>query len=436
MSDDEAAGRLRELLMDATRLRLRADVPVGSYVSGGLDSSAVTGLARRYSTNEIQTFAVAFPDAEFDERHHQERVARLLGTEHHTVECGPADIARVFPDLTWHAETPLLRTAPAPLYILAGLVRQHGLKVVLTGEGADECLIGYDIFKETKVRSFWAQEPRSKMRPRLLRRLYDHIPDLARPPQAYLEAFFGRELDRVNDRDFSHSIRWANTAGLHRYFDGEVQAAIGAAGSAELDQLLAGQGADWHPVSRAQYNEMTTFLDPYLLSSQGDRVAMAHAVEGRFPFLDHRVIEFCNSLPPEMKMPGLNEKALLKRAVADVVPAEVLTRPKQPFRAPIQTAFAGPNAPDYVRDLLDPAHIARDGVFRPRAASWLLNRAQSEARLSELENMALVGMISFGLFHRAFWEEYPNRTQLRHDDVVTVADRRDSCAELGAMARR
>lgn len=428
VSDRDAAGRLRELLQDATRLRLRADVPVGAYVSGGLDSSAVAALAQRSTSIPLQTFAVAFADDEYDERVYQERVARLLGTEHHTIVCRGEDTARVLPEVVWHAETPLLRTAPAPLYMLAALVREHGLKVVLTGEGSDEFLVGYDIFKEAKVRAFWARRPESNLRPLLLQRLYGHIPAMARPSQAYRQAFFGAGLERAGARDFSHMLRWGNVGYLRRFLTAEAQDAGISAGAGELDSLLDGQADDWHAVSRAQYNEITTFLDPYLLSSQGDRVAMAHAVEGRFPFLDHRVIEYCNSLPPAMKLRGLNEKALLKRAVADLLPSGIVNRPKQPFRAPIQEAFAGPRAPAYVAELLDPARVAAEGVFNPKAARWLLERARGPARLSELENMALVGMITFGLFRQAFWDEFPLRAQAGMDDMIIVADYRREAA--------
>lgn len=428
LSTGEAAEQLRDLLLDATRLQLRADVPVGSYVSGGLDSSTVTALARRYTTNTLQTFAVAFTDGEYDERKHQEHVAQILGTEHHTILCTAEDIARVFPDVIWHTETPLLRTAPAPLYLLASLVREHGFKVVLTGEGSDEFLVGYDIFKETKLRAFWARQSESKLRPLLLRRLYGHIPELAKPSQAYLEAFFGTALDRAAAPSFSHMVRWNNTARLHRYFTPEMQAALAEAGTQTLDSLLDGQNPNWDTISKAQYNEITTFLDQYLLSSQGDRVAMAHAVEGRVPFLDHRVVEFCNSLPSGMKMRGLNEKSLLKHAVADLLPAEIVERPKQPFRAPIRAAFAGAHAPDYVQELLNPAQIAADGIFKPQAVTWLLNRARDTGRLSEIENMALVGIISFGLFKRAFWDEFAIRSHVPDTTIRIVADFRSSRA--------
>jgi asparagine synthase (glutamine-hydrolysing) len=410
VGENEAAEHLRDLLLDATRLRLRADVPVGAYLSGGLDSSVITALSRRYTSNTLQTFSVAFSDGEFDERTHQETVARLLGTEHHTINCQPRDIARVFPEVVWHAETPLLRTAPAPLYMLAGLVRDRGFKVVLTGEGADEFLLGYDIFKEARVRAFWARDPRSKLRPLLLRKLYGHIPELARSPQAYLERFFGAGLDRPNQPAFSHALRWANTARLHRYFTPEFRATLATAGSEDLDRLLSEQSDTWDVVARAQFNEVTTFLDPYLLSSQGDRVAMAHGIEGRFPFLDYRLVEFVNALPPSVKLRGLNEKSLLKRAVADLLPARILERPKQPFRAPIQAAFVGDEAPEYVADILEPSRVAADGIFKPGSVAWLLDRAHDHARLSETENMALVGIISSGLFKRAFWDEYAVRT--------------------------
>jgi asparagine synthase (glutamine-hydrolysing) len=426
LSEPEAAEQLRALLLDATRIRLRADVPVGAYVSGGLDSSVVTALAHRYTTNKLQTFSVAFTDGEYDERPHQEAVATLLGTEHHTIECQPADIANVFPELIWHTETPLLRTAPAPLYLLARLVRQHEFKVVLTGEGSDEFLLGYDIFKETRVRAFWARRPESALRPRLLRKLYAHIPELSKPSQPYLEAFFGIGLDASDAPDFSHAVRWTNTARLHRYFSPELQSALAKAGSDGLGSLLAEHGADWDVLAHAQFNEATTFLDPYLLSSQGDRIAMAHAVEGRFPFLDYRVVEFANGLPARMKLRGLQEKALLKQAVSDLLPVAILERPKQPFRAPIRAAFVHPGAPDYVSELLDPKSIAADGVFKPQAVAWLLDRARNHARLSEIENMALVGIISFGLFKRAFWDDFASHRDVAGSPPVVIADFRSA----------
>ena len=152
------------LLDDATRLRLRADVPVGAYLSGGLDSSVTAALPRRASGDRLRTFSVTFEDDEFDESTYQQQVVDLLGVEHHAMRCSHESIARVFPDVVWHAEKPILRTAPAPLHHALEAGPRPGLKVVLTGEGADEMLGGYDLFKEAKVRRFCARQPDSAMR--------------------------------------------------------------------------------------------------------------------------------------------------------------------------------------------------------------------------------------------------------------------------------
>ena len=160
-SETELLDTFRELLADSTRLRLLADVPVGAYLSGGLDSSIIAALIRRFATGRIDTFSIAFTDAAFDEREEQRRMAQHLGTDHQVVEASHEDIGRVFPDVIWHCETPLLRTAPAPMFLLSQLVNRSGYKVVLTGEGADEFLAGYDIFKEAKIRAFWSRRPAS-----------------------------------------------------------------------------------------------------------------------------------------------------------------------------------------------------------------------------------------------------------------------------------
>ena len=168
-----AAEELRALLTDATRIRMRADVPVGAYLSGGLDSSITSALAAGMAPWGLRTFSVTFDSAEHDESAFQLEMARALGTQHSAVACVEGDIAAAFPDVVRFTERPVLRTAPAPLYKLSGLVREAGLKVVLTGEGADEVFAGYDIFKEARVRRFCARQPGSRIRPHLFRKLAD-----------------------------------------------------------------------------------------------------------------------------------------------------------------------------------------------------------------------------------------------------------------------
>ena len=434
LDEEEAASELRSLLVDATRIRLRADVPVGSYISGGLDSAVVTALARRQTTADLHTFGVAFDDSHFDESAHQEGVARELATQHHTLHCSVRDIARALPGVVWHTETPLLRSAPVPLYLLAEQVHSLDLKVVLTGEGADEFQLGYDIFKEASARAFWARDPGSRLRPRLLRRLYADVPEMSEVPQAYLQAFFGVGLDRVDDPSFSHMVRWANGRRLLKYLSPEVRGAFEATRQEDLQALLAGQDRNWDVLARAQYNEAVTFLDPYLLSSQGDRVAMAHAVEGRFPFLDVRVVEYSNSLPARLKMRGLSEKTLLRRAVADLVPRAALERPKRPFRAPIRAAFSGPDAPDYVAHLLDPGLLAAGGYLQPAAVASLAAKLRRGDGFSELDNMALMGVISFGLLEAAFGPGASGWQVEGSGDTVLVGDLRSGSGRVQTLS--
>ena len=166
---------LLDLLLDATRIRLRSDVPVGTYLSGGIDSTVISALTHLLIGDQLRTFSVSFADAAFDESVYQQEAIKFLHTQHTDVCCSYADIAEVFPKVIWHTEQPILRTAPAPLYLLSRLVQENGYKVVLTGEGADEILGGYDIFKEAKIRRFWEQNPESCWRPLLLKRLYPYM---------------------------------------------------------------------------------------------------------------------------------------------------------------------------------------------------------------------------------------------------------------------
>jgi len=191
---EDTVEEFRELLVDATKIRLRADVPVGAYLSGGIDSSVIAAIIRNYTSNRLDTFSIAFDDPEFDESMYQYQMADFLGTDHQVIQSSYQDIGRIFPDVVWHAETPMIRTAPAPMFLLSGLVRENNFKVVLTGEGADEFLAGYNIFKEAKVRRFWARQPASNLRPLLLKRLYPYITSLTSGSGAYLKSFFSEGL--------------------------------------------------------------------------------------------------------------------------------------------------------------------------------------------------------------------------------------------------
>jgi asparagine synthase (glutamine-hydrolysing) len=388
-----------ELLLDATRIRLRADVPVGAYLSGGLDSSIIAALAKQCVQSSLCTFSIAFDDPALDESVYQREVVNALGTQHQMIRCSSSDISAVFPDVIMHTERPVIRTAPAPMYLLSKLVRDRGFKVVLTGEGSDEFLGGYDIYKEAKIRAFWAAQIGSEWRPNLLRRLYPYLAGMQKQSPAYLRAFFHVEHDSVANPYFSHLPRWDVTSKTQAFFSQDVRSELnGRDAYAGLKANIPDDFAGWGTFARAQYLEAAFLLPNYLLSSQGDRVAMAHSVEGRYPFLDYRIVEFSTRLPICLKMKVLREKYLLKKAFGDLVPAAVLQRPKQPYRAPDVASFfdrsTGRARHDYVDELLSPDRVRADGVFDANAVQRLVNKARAGNVTSFAENAALVGILS------------------------------------------
>jgi asparagine synthase (glutamine-hydrolysing) len=422
-SVEDAVEAVRGALERATSLRmLRADVPVGCYLSGGLDSSLVAALGLRVKPEGFSTFSLRFEDAEYDETEYQHAVQRRLGTDHHEIVATRASIAEVFPEVVAHAEKPLLRTGPAPMYLLSKLVRQHGIKVVLTGEGADEMFAGYDLFREAKVRRFWARHPQSQRRPLLLERLY---PYLARSPssqKAMARGFFGRDLASYRKPGFSHGPRWHSAAALKRLFSPALRERT--AGLDVTARLLADLPAElpgWSELAQDQYLEVRTLLPGYILSSQGDRMLMANSIEGRFPFLDKDVMELANSLPHRMKLRVLDEKHVLKAASRDLLPPEVLARKKQPYRAPDAICFAADGAPAWVESVLSEASLKDAGVFEPRAVSRLYEKCRAAAgTLSNADNMALVAVLSTQLLHQTIQKTAPEAPGL---ELKTLVDR-------------
>ena len=403
-SAPDLADELRELLIDAVRLQLRADVPVGAYLSGGLDSAIITSLIKHFTDTPLRTFSLTFEDEEFDESAYQQDMARYLGTDHTALRCRRSDIAVNFPRAVWHTESPIVRTAPAPMMMLAGSVRDAGFKVVLTGEGADEVFGGYDLFKEASVRRFMARQPASKMRPALMDRLYPYLRHSPAASRVLAQRFFSEGSEHLGQPHFAHGPRWATTRRMWQFFAPEVrQSLAGVDHLAALAPHLPEDIGQWAPLSQDQYIEAHTLMSGYLLSSQGDRPAMAHSIEGRFPFLDHRVIEFANRLPPRYKLMGLTEKYLLKRSMTGLLPEGIRTRTKQPYRSPDSASFFDSGQPvDYVAELLGPARLTDAGYFDAKAVGKLFEKCRAGRAIGFGDNMAFVGILSTMLLHDQF----------------------------------
>ena len=419
---------IRERLRDAVRIRLRADVPVGTYVSGGLDSSGVTALASEQVSVPLQTFGIRFEEDDFDEGPFQQQAVAHLGVQHQELQAGNNRIGEGLAETLWHGERPLVRTAPVPLFLLSRQVTEADYKVVVTGEGADEIFGGYHLFREAKIRRFWARDPDSLRRARLLERLYPYVFKDARA-RALLPNFYRTTLDHSEDPLFSHRVRWHNTARLRTFFSPALHERLdGYAVEDEVRERLPSEFDDWDDLSKAQYLEATIFMSQYLLSSQGDRPAMAHSVEIRLPFLDPAVVEYMSRVPAHYKMRGLREKFALKKAFRAWLPEEIVSREKHPYRAPIRACLLDGAAGEMTRELLCESSIRETGLFDASKVKRLICKLERPGPAGELDGMALVAILSTQLLHHQFVQGFPYRESRPCSPNRLIDRRSETCA--------
>lgn len=402
----DATDKFEALFRDSLALRMRADVPVAAYLSGGIDSTSTTAFIKKMFPDKLNTFSIGFEQKDFDESVYQNEVADFFETNHHSVTFKNRDVVDLFEKVIWHTEIPVLRTAPFPMYKLSKLVRDNGIKVVITGEGADEMLGGYNIFKEAIVRHFWAKFPESKMRPLLLKRLYPYLPQINDGGTSMLKLFFGYKLSDTGSPVYSHLLRWKNTGKICNFYS---QGFREQAGNEDMvgayASKISSKVAAYTPLAKAQYIESNVFMSGYLLSSQGDRVGMANSVEGRYPFLDHRLAEFCSTLPDQLKISGLDEKYLLKQVVKDVIPTSVLKRPKQAYRAPISQALLHDKT-GFVDNYLSEHKLKEAGFFDALSVEKLMQKLKKGSGDNEVDNMALMGILSTQALNDLYVKNY------------------------------
>jgi asparagine synthase (glutamine-hydrolysing) len=394
--------QLDEIILRSVGMRLRADVPVGAYLSGGLDSSITASLARSASPHPLQSFSITYAIPEFDESLHQEEVARAVGSVHTASGIRMDTIAQSFPAVLWHTETPLLRTAPALMFHLAKLTRESGVKVVVGGDGADEVFLGNDLFKEASVRRFCLRRPQSLGRQRLFDRIYPAVLQEHRAGESVGRSLL--EAAEPTDPLFSHLPRFLSSR-IDEFYAWEFKA--GLAGIDVIRELCASLPTrffGWSPLNQAAYLEMTTRLSPYLLSSYGDRMTMAHGVEGRYPFLDHRLFEFAAALPTGSRLRGLREKEVLRRWASRILPAQVNSARKPSYRAPDAQSFFLPTSPSWIGDHLTSEALRRVGIFSPAAVGGLMRRCRAGLSPALGENQAMVGVLSTQLWYYQFIE--------------------------------
>ncbi len=346
-------------LATAIERRLRGDVPVASYLSGGLDSTVVLGLATRERGGPVASYTIGLDGAGPDERARAEESARALGSALTTVRMDRSGIAAAYPSLIRAAEVPVVDTSCACLLRLAEAVHGQGHRVVLTGEGADEALAGYIWFK--------MQRSTDKFRGVVGDRISARIRNLA------LDAIGGGRAHRSSYTPI-HGLRTAqqdlyDLLGQSRsLFYGQGMWDRLGDHSAYADTGITNHRIGrWAPLNQSLYVGYKMMLAGLLLFSKGDRVAMNASVEGRYPFLDDDLIQFCATLAPEYKLRGRTDKWLLRQVAARTLPPRIARRPKTMFRASRLSTFFGPDRPGWVDQLLSPESLRATGYFDPRA---------------------------------------------------------------------
>ncbi len=391
--------RFEALLIGAVDRRLRADVPVVSYLSGGVDSSLVVALASKALGRPIPTFTIGVREAQFNEEPEALRVARHVGCNPVVVPFGGPEVMAGYPELIQTAEAPVVDTACAALLALARTVHGHGYKVALTGEGADEWLAGYPWFKIHRALSVLDVFPNLLLSLRA-RRLAARIGGMRPMPWREVK----RNVAAVAGYNAWHDVYGVMSLSRGLFYSDAMREATADYLPWEHLGLDAARMARWHPLNRGLAVGGRVMLAGMLLSSKGDRVAMHSSVETRYPFLDEEVIAFLARVHPRWKMRGiLNDKYLLRRVAERYLPADIARRKKKMFRAPMDV-FHLDKVPPYVDELLSAESLRRSGYFDPDAvAAWrkrVPTMRQSPARTAV--EMGLMAVTATQLWHRQF----------------------------------
>jgi asparagine synthase (glutamine-hydrolysing) len=392
--------RFEQLMLQAVEKRLRADVPVGAYLSGGVDSSMITALACHIKGPAINTYTVRVDSPGLDELNAASLVARHIGTRPPIVqEFGTADVLDTYPELIEAAEAPVIDTSCAALLRLAGRVHACGQKVVVTGEGADEWMVGYPWYKGAKALGLLDLLPGLPLSD-VVRRAFLR---LHRVPQ------YPREFRRLVEQSVGGPNAWIDAYGLLglaklRFYDAPMRAVLESANPwADLD-LPLDRAKRWHPLNRGVWVAARVTLAGHLLQAKGDRVAMHSSVEVRYPFLDESVCDFLAGLHPSWKLHGFRDKHLLRLLAERWLPSSVYRRRKAIFRAPLDSFHIKPE-PAFVDQLLSEESLRRTGYFNVAAVHhWRHTfRRMPPGSLPRLSvEMGLVAVVATQLWHHLF----------------------------------
>ena len=382
----EDVARLRELLTEAVKEQMIADVPLGAFLSGGVDSTVIVGLMQRASSRPVKTFSIGFDDPAFDETGYAETAARFLGTEHHAFRVEPRSWEAI-PALAEQFDEPFADSSALPTWFVSRETRRE-VTVALTGDAGDELFAGYDRYRAVALAAQLDRLP-AGARAALSGPLARSIPASARAKTRLRKV--RRWLEAVGEEPVSRYLRWVclfdEPARTGLYSDDWLDA-LAAAGSVDPDaadpasvlRRAFDAASKRDPVTRATVADLLTYLPGDLLVKV-DLASMAHSLECRGPFLDHRVVEFAASLPlrRKLRLRGGRSKVVLKQAFSDLIPPSILTRPKMGFGVPLDRWFRGPLKDELRSVLLDPVALNR-GLFRPEVVTQMIDEHAGHRR--------------------------------------------------------
>ena len=399
LGHEEAADRLLERLEEAVRLRLIADVPVGAFLSGGIDSSLIVALMRRVSSGRVRTFSIGFESDEYNELDHARTVARHCDTEHREFVVRP-DAAAILPRLVWHYSEPFGDSSALPSFYLSQMARAH-VTVALNGDGGDEAFLGYDRYRAASLAASLDAVPRVVRRALALPRYLLPV----RGPKSPI-ARAGRLLDGLALDEGERYARWMSiftAEDMRRLYTAEFADAV--AGMDPLATVV--RAVDGSLLATAAERAAAADLDTYLpddLLVKMDIASMAHSLELRSPLLDHLVVELAFSMPLEHKLRGATQKRILRTLAARLLPAEIVARPKAGFGVPLEHWLRGPMQ-EFAREILLDSRSLRRGYFQPAALAALIDdhaagRAKHHSRIWLL--------LVLEIWHRLFIDARPS----------------------------
>jgi asparagine synthase (glutamine-hydrolysing) len=407
-SEDEYRHELYRLLDESVRIRLVSDVPLGAFLSGGIDSSTVVALMAKNMSHPVKTFSIGFHEDSYNELEYARLTAKKYGTDHHEFFVTP-EICDVVDELAWHFDEPFADSSAIPTYMVSKLAREH-VTVILSGDGGDELFAGYTRYLVEQRRNAFAYVP-SAVREGMMRPLSSRLPHgtLGR------NFIYNVSLDPIDRYLDSVSI----FTRLSRYglysadFKGRLE---GVGFASEFFHEAAHKVETNSAVDRLLYIDSKSYLPGDILTKV-DRMSMAVSLEARAPLLDHKLIDFVTQIPAGLKLLGNETKHILKRAVSDLVPAEILNRPKQGFGVPVQE-WINVQLKDRMQEILSDVQTRQRGYFERSYVDVLLD----EHRRSRRDHSSkLWALMMLELWHRQFLDDYKTTSLDQHENVVTTS---------------